>query len=904
MFINNLAYEASAGSGKTFMLVVRYLSLLFKGASPSKILALTFTNKAANEMQERIVQTLEELESRGELDEIVKVTELSSEYLLANRQRVLGEFLNSHTKIMTIDSFFTQILRKFSLYASLMPDFSTFSSQHELKLLSRFLKEVSVAGKKEMLITLSLQSNKRLSDIFFLLDEFYIKFGEVKDMEFKRQDYLQFESEALLCMSELKKIVTSCKSASTTVVKAVEAKNFEELCSKAWIERDSLNYSTFSKCFTPVMDDLLCKIQEAIKNQNRAKEQNFFFALKELVDIYAKSKKALYMDDSELSFNDVTYLVYEILRVLDDSEFLYFRLDSQIEHMLLDEFQDTSILQYEILRPLINEITSGKGIFDNGSFFFVGDVKQSIYRFRGGVSALFDTVREENSTHVEKLLTNYRSQKEVVEFVNGVFEQKIKNYTHQLSRAEANGGYVEVMQNDEPLQEVVTQVQRFLELGADINEIAVLCATNGDGEEIKKALNCQNIEVVTETTTKLINQKSVKAILEYLKYQYFGEDIYLHNFFALIEQEIRPLKRVDFNKIKILDIVKNVIDECGLFSDDFNLVRFLNTVSKQSDIEALLFEYERLDVSAAASELSGVRVLTVHKSKGLEFEHVIVMDRLKKAPPTRDAIIYEYDGITLKNIYLRIKGREGVDKNYANAILKDKSLSREDSVNALYVAFTRARENLFIIAKSKDSMFDILDLKCQKNGILKCEELLDNSMQKRAFRSLEYKSLYYGTQSDILVAEKEQVEDLKSINFGVALHYMLEMLGRFEEKNIAHAKDMMINKYGHVLEDDEIEDLENRVKILLKNEQFLALVNGECYREKAIRYKNNLRYIDLLVKNGSKWNVIDYKSSISYQRENINQVNYYVKAIKEITGDEVHGYICYLKESDIKIVKI
>ncbi|MCK4738251.1 MAG: UvrD-helicase domain-containing protein, partial [Sulfurimonas sp.] len=129
MFINNLCFEASAGSGKTFMLVVRYLSLLFQGAEPSKILALTFTNKAASEMQERIVSTLEELESRGELDEIVKVTELSREYLLENRQRVLNEFLNAHTKIMTIDSFFTSILRKFSLYASLMPDFSTFASQ-------------------------------------------------------------------------------------------------------------------------------------------------------------------------------------------------------------------------------------------------------------------------------------------------------------------------------------------------------------------------------------------------------------------------------------------------------------------------------------------------------------------------------------------------------------------------------------------------------------------------------------------------------------------------------------------------------------------------------------------------------------------------------------------------------
>jgi len=197
-FNNNLCYEASAGSGKTFMLVVRYLSLLFMGASPSKILALTFTNKAAREMQDRVVSTLEELENRGELDEIVKVTELSREYILLNRQKVLEEFLNSNTKIMTIDKFFTQILRKFSLYASLMPDFSTFSSQHELKLLSRFLKEVSVAGKKDTLITLSLQSNKRLESIFNLLDEFYVKKQELSHLTFTKVDFLAFENEAML----------------------------------------------------------------------------------------------------------------------------------------------------------------------------------------------------------------------------------------------------------------------------------------------------------------------------------------------------------------------------------------------------------------------------------------------------------------------------------------------------------------------------------------------------------------------------------------------------------------------------------------------------------------------------------------------------------------------------------
>ena len=914
-FINNLAYEASAGSGKTFMLVVRYLSLLFKGAEPSKILALTFTNKAAFEMQERIVLTLEELESRGELDEIVNVTGLSKEYLLQNRKKLLDLFLNSNTKIMTIDKFFTQILRKFSLYAGLMPDFSTMSSQHELKLLSRFLKEVSVAGKRETLITLSLQSKKRLGDIFELLDEFYTKQKELSHLRFSKVDFWQYEQEALDNFEALKNIVENCKDASSTTKNAVVAESFDDLLTKSWIGRESLNYRTFSKCYVPEMDIYLSKINEAIKNQNRAKEQNFFYALNELVDIYVKSKQALYTDDSELSFNDVTVLVYYLLKERIDSEFLYFRLDSQIEHMLLDEFQDTSILQYEILKPLIEEIVSGKGVFDEGSFFFVGDVKQSIYRFRGGVSALFASVAQECNTHVEPLLTNYRSQKEVIEFVNSVFKDKIKDYLPQKVRPDASFGYVEIVQNDELLEEVIIQIKRLISLGADVNEIAVLCATNGDGEAIKQELQKENIEVVTETTTKLINQKSVKAMLEYLKYLYFREEIYKHNFFALINQEVRDIKRVDFTQVKLLDVVRSAIIEYELFSDDFHLIRLLHVIASQSDIEALLFEYERLDVSAAASDLSGVRVLTVHKSKGLEYEHVIVMDRLKKAPPARDAIIYEYENITLKNVYLRTKGRDALDDEYANALAKEKTLLHEDSLNALYVAFTRARENLFVVLKSKDSVFDILDLTVGNSGVLTCENKNSISTLHVESEPLEYKPLYYGTQSDILALEEDEHEDLKAINFGLAMHYMLEMLGEFKTQNILHAKDMMINKYGYILEDSEIEDISVRVSNLINSKEFISLVDGECYREKAIRYKNNLRYIDLLVQTDVKqdvlslfsnitWNVIDYKSSFTFSDHHLKQIRYYVKAIKEITGDEVNGYICYLLEKEIKIVKV
>ncbi len=904
MFINNLAYEASAGSGKTFMLVVRYLSLLFKGADSKKILTLTFTNKAASEMQERIVTTLEELEHRGELDEIVKVTEFSKEFLLQNRQRVLSEFLNSHTKIMTIDSFFTQILRKFSLYASLMPDFSTFASQHEIKLLTRFLKEADVAGQKDTLVSLALNSKKRLSDIFSLLEEFYIKKHELSHINFSKQNYKVFEDEAMMHFSEFKRLIESCSVASKTALSGVDVNSYDELVAKSWIGKETLNYRTFSKCFTPEMDAILTKIQEAIKNQNRAKEQNFFHSLLGLVSTYEKAKKALYIDDSELSFSDVTVLVHYLLKNRVDSEFLYFRLDANIEHILLDEFQDTSIMQYEILKPLIKEVTAGEGVFNDSSFFFVGDVKQSIYRFRGGVSALFHEVVKENGTKTEALLTNYRSQKEVIEFVNRVFEDKIKNYNHQLTRDEANGGFVQVMLNDDPLQEVSKQVKTLIKLGADIDEIAILCATNGDGQEIKEKLESDGIEVVTETTTKLINQKNVKALLEYLKYVYFKEDIYRYNFFSLINQELDTIEFVDLNSVKLIDMVKNAIKTYNLFNDDFNLIRFLSTIARYSDIEALLFEYERLDVSAAASELSGVRVLTVHKSKGLEYEHVIVMDRLKKAPPSRDAIIYEYDGIKLQNLYLRTKGRDAIDTNYANALAKERLLVREDSLNALYVAFTRARENLFIVKKSKDSMFDILELSPFSKGKLKVEVKPKKiSMIKNA--RFDYSELYYGTQSDILELEKEESQDLKSQNFGLAIHYMLEMIGSFDKKNISQAKDMMLNKYGHILDEEEIKDIQNRIKMLLEYKEFQTLSDGECYKEKALRYKNNLRYIDLLVKHKTGvWNVIDYKSSLAYSEHHLKQVRYYVKAIKEITDESVCGYICYLLKDEIKIVKV
>ena len=722
-------------------------------------------------------------------------------------------------------------------------------------------------------------------------------------LSFEQKSTKVFQESAMLALRDLQNIVASCEGASASLVKAVKAESFEELKEKSWIVKESLEYWVFKKCFTLEMNRALHTIQESIKEYHRVKEGNFFYALNELVHIYIEAKKALYINESELGFSDVIALVYEILHRIDDSEFLYFRLDANIEHMLLDEFQDTSIVQYEILKPLIKEITAGSGIFDNGSFFFVGDVKQSIYRFRGGVSALFGEVAQENDTEVEKLLRNYRSQKEVVEFVNRTFEHKMKNYTPQLVKEGADGGYVEIIQNDELLDEVLLQVQRLLALGVQIDEIAILCATNGDGEEVKNHLQEEDIDVVTETTTKLINQRSVKAVLEFLKYLYFKEEIYRLNFFALIQAKETSVAFVDFNEVSLVDIVKNIIKRYKLFSDDFHLIRFLSALGKYADIESLLFEYERMDIAAAASDLSGVRVLTVHKSKGLEFEHVIVMDRLKRPPSARASIIYKYSGIALENVYLRTQKREEIDSVYATALENERILALEDEFNAFYVAFTRAKRNLFIIKKQEKSSFELLELEIGRVGVLQKEQ--NKTQVKQIYKPLEYQELYYGTQSDILALESEVNEDLSAINFGLALHYLLEMMEDFTQKSIPNANNMMLNKYGYSLSEEEMSDIQNRVEIFTQSDEIQELIEGLVYKEQALRYKNALRYLDLLVeKEDGSFVVIDYKSSLLYSEKHLKQVRYYVKAVSEITGSEVSGYIAYLLKDEVKVVRV
>ena len=892
-----LAYEASAGSGKTFNLVVRYLSLLFMGESASSIVALTFTNKAANEMLERIILTLEELPTRSELPQIARLSGIDEATILEERPKVLSRFLRSDIQISTLDKFFGRILRKFALNAGIMPTFKTIQNHHESALLERFLNEVEVSRASEALVHLSLLSDKRLSDLFGLLSALYSKY---KELDMQSYEGINAPEETIgLAMSlagELSTLALS-KPPSDRARKTMQFESYEELLGKTWLLKPSMEYWDFKKIYEPRMDELLHEIQSAVASQMRRREVLYFKELFAILKLYIKSRQSMAVQSNELSFDDITLNVHTLLREKLESEFLYFRLDSRLKHLLLDEFQDTSVIQFDILRPLIEEIRSGVGVNEGGSFFFVGDVKQSIYRFRGGVSALFHQVAELFDVHLEPLKVNYRSRSEIVDFVNRSFEGKIKGYIPQQSPQSSAGGYVEVLNSDDLLETLCERVAVLIGKGVVPEEIAILTATNKDGSAVEEVLSERGYDVVTETTARLIAQRSVRAIIEYLRYCYFGAGIYRSNCAALlgIQSDMIEQAGVDEVSTAVIAFITRfrIADKSALM--------FIEALRGYRDIEEVVFEIDRLESTSPQSDLKGIRIMTVHKSKGLEFEHVIVCDRLGIARSHNDAIVYDYEGAQLQGMHYRIKGREALDPAYAKALEAEKRASDEDQLNALYVALTRAVESLMVIAKTKNSWFDPLELTASERGILTIKR--QKTKPALPLKRLNFKALQFGAQEETLRSHKEATHDYAAVQFGIALHYTLEMMGDFTSVSLPMALESTRNRYGAVLYSGAMEEIAKRAEFLIHDETFQALAQGIWRKEQMIRHKGNLGVIDLLIQREKGWVIIDYKSGREEEQKHREQVNRYCEAIHSSTGEETEGYLCYLLEDRVEWVK-
>jgi exodeoxyribonuclease V beta subunit len=817
--------------------------------------------------------------------------------LLEMRPKILSRFLRSDIQISTIDKFFGRILRKFALNAGLMPTFKTIQNHHEIKLLERFLNEVEVRGGESTLVHLSLLSDKRLKDLFALLSTLYSKYKEL-DLEYYERCEVPMDQtkQVMGYVDELSALLLS-KPLSERARKTMQIDSFDDLLGKTWLQKETLEYWDFKKIYEPRMDVLLHAIQEGTALQMRRREVLYFKELFAVLKLYIKTRHAMALQGNELSFDDITLNVHTLLREKLESEFLYFRLDSRIKHLLLDEFQDTSVLQFDILRPLIEEIRSGVGVNEGGSFFFVGDVKQSIYRFRGGVSALFHQVAELFDVQVEPLRVNYRSRGEIVGFVNRAFETKIKGYVPQQTPQHLSGGYVEVISSDDLLETLSERIAFLTQSGAALEEIAILTATNKDGSAVEEALSRRGYDVVTETTAKLISARSVRAIIEYLRFCYFKEPLYRANCAALLGVEGERILPADATAL--IGCVIGFIREFEIA--DKSALMFIEALRGYRDIEEVVFEIDRLESTSPQSDLKGIRIMTVHKSKGLEFEHVIVLDRLGAARNNSEAIVYEYEGAQLRGLHYRIKGRENLDPSYAKAIEAEKRATSEDQLNALYVALTRAIRSLSVLSKTKGSWFDPLELSPFSRGELETsgeKPAQANPLQKAVFHGDSY-----GRQEEGITTSHESTRDYAAVQFGLALHYTLEVMGDFTKASLHSALESTRNRYGATLSPSGMEEIEKRIAVLLDDTQFRTLIKGVWYKEQTIRHRGMIGVIDLLVEHDEGWIIIDYKSGREEEQKHREQIYRYADAIRTFKGNNVQGYLCYLSEGGCEWVK-
>jgi len=894
-FNNYFAYSASAGSGKTFALSVRYVALLFMGESPSSILAATFTKKAAAQMRERVfgyIRDIDKAENRFFLDEVAKQSGLSFEEILAQKEVVQNRFLSQSGYIVTIDSFFASIVRSISFEVGLEPSFEMGDIDTDEVMESFLGRLIGNGDTPAFMKLLHMLDDRRLGKVLPLMQDFYKIDPILPTIEKPKMDIDAIETQIEKLRIEMVDLLEGL-GASKSAIGQFSTTSIDELFKKKLFEHEEIaSHRWFKKYANAMVESLYAQMKVLLLEWVEAKDS---LVIANLFRVYGDFKHATLfkaIEKNKLSFDDLSLVAY-LLLTQQEREYIYFKLDSKFKHILIDEFQDTSIIQFLLFKPLIDEIFAGSGVNEFKSFFYVGDTKQSLYRFRGGIEELFDEVARRYDVEVANMNTNYRSSKSVVEFVNATFEGRMKGYVAQLSREDAHGGFVALHSSDEVISKAVEVAEELIEQGANVSDIAFLVFTNNDGVLVQNELLRHNIPNILQTSSsldKLPNIASIVAMVEYLFY---------NNPIDAKALELKyGIERFDcswyYHGLEPFEVCRRIVDIFGCFHDDPNILKLLEFAQGYGDIPSFLEEFYTSSIEISSKVDYGAKIITVHGSKGLEFEHVILIDRSTKKPPERSLLLQNYnEHLQIDQIFLRHKNRESFDDVYSDAVERKKSLSNKDQLNLLYVAMTRAVESMNIISKEENSIFEGLDM--QPQGVAEVIPQPKPPLPAPAsFLSIHN----YGRQ------EKETTpkESSDEIDFGNAMHYTLEMLYGFEASYLENAVDAMVNKFGNLLSEESIEDIVQRIQRLISDGFFQELIEGsEYFKEIAMVHHGRLMIIDLLIEKQGEYIVVDYKSSSKNKEEHIAQVGAYIDAIQATTGKEAKGYILYLLANGTEI---
>lgn len=1001
----NFALEASAGTGKTYQLSMRVAGMLLIGVPLHDILCLTFTNKANDETLERIVSTLSRL-AEGKADDnqteslvsLMKkygkgkkteysVTDLQNDAKTA-RDILLEEF--SSLKIKTIDSFCNSILKLFPFEAQLRPDYAICSeSEDDLLREEAFYNLMETLLKNpdwQKLFSVfadTMEQNKSTAPETLLK---YATFASLKRIELKlplnktplppekiltalyqAQDERKGALDKIHTLADILTARNFGDRRDKTVATLKEIKEIKDAIKSTLLSAETpADHGYFKKTeFSETELQLHSEIKEAVGRYLSLKGD----IAKSLALVLGGSLygelKTLKNEKNVLTYADIGERVFDIL-VADkkniDKDYLYFRLDAKINHILIDEFQDTSVPQWLILRPLAEEAMAGTGQYDkNGSFFYVGDPKQNLYRFRGGSSKLFDKVAQ---TYPERLTTetldiNYRSGKNIVEAVNTIFNKAsdiiygenahTMFQINQKTPQERLDGYISIEhplindnENEKFTDFCLRQVKKAAEAGFSYADIAVLVPSNKDGFQIKEKLLEENIPVRLETSDKLDGTDVFRSLMGLALFIETGDE------FAFLEFALTGSPAFDTSKYadkaqreQIKGHILKIAQSCGKKTIFEKILAVVKDTGLQNRFEKEPDFFQALDVMAASAgfetnveefiscvssgasnrqsltsgENKAVSVMTVHKSKGLQFPCVILpkLDFKLKADATGGSFVLtqEISGRTSFEFVHTAPSLPFLNSSEKEALDAENALVTQDALNGLYVAMTRAEEALIVMAeppKEKETgnkniarlLNDFITVPYQKGD-------LKPYGKKRPLSPSEYTL----TGECRVLEEKTSIEkdfsmDYKSAAFGTALHTGAFLLNGSGD-NLHDAFLGAVALSGATLDNKEKTQLNNYLKQLAANTHWQGLFHGSVFRERKVGMKGSLKSIDFYSDMGNKIVLIDYKTG-EITPETLDkykkQLGYYSVILKNIYQKNVEKFIYHFHEGKLEIINV
>ena len=1036
-------YDASAGAGKTYTLVLEYLKIILTAPRDDayrNILAITFTNKAVHEMKTRVVNSLSAFATDetppkfvGLLEHIASDLGVSTDDVKRKSKRIIRHIIHNYAAfdISTIDKFTHRVIRTFAHDLDLPVTFEvTLDTENLLaeavdaliaqagedetltRLLVDFTMEKTDDDKswdisRELLETgkLILNENNR-AEIGHFRDRSIAEFNAVKDKI--RNECRQLEQESIKLANEALDLIRANGIEFKSFYRGYVPNHFEKIAAGTMVR--NVNYYKYleeiecKRCSasTPgqqkaLVDQIADELLDKLRCINEIVSKYMFYQafLKNitplsLLNTVEKELTRIREEQNVLSIAEFNKLINDQIRD-QPAPFIYERLGEKYRHYFIDEFQDTSELQWQNLVPLINNATSSEWNGERGTLMIVGDPKQSIYRWRGGKAEQFIELAKGKHPFNNKdwklfnLETNYRSYSQVIDFNNEFFQGLSSEFDHPdyaelyLSKTyqknnPKSGGYVNIsfIENGDDeskdevyIRKVIETIEAVRAKGFSYSDIAILTRKRSQGVAVASALTQLKIQIISSETLLIENASEVRFVADLLHYlknpknreaqanflQFLAlrqQAMPVHDFIAAgmtftrenqleswLEEMGYTFSFSAVRKKSLYEAVELIIEAFVDDRDNAYVQYFLDIVLERdikgmSGIADFLEFWDRTSSSFSIPAPEGedaVRIMTIHKSKGLEFPVVIfpfAEEEFHRKPKEKLWVEADQEVFGLPKVLIDNSSQvEEFGEEASGLYQLKKQEALLDTINVLYVALTRAEEQLYVISSmnlsSKGEM--------PKNNL--CSFFIKYLQQKEVFDEnvLEY---HFGSPekvsegsalsdrgpviksattlmppSSIKIAKRESAmwgtNQLEAIDYGNLIHQIMAWVRFPSDVDNAISTAVESGLISSLHRDQVLSTVKAIVTHSELSDHFQS--DGIVYNEQdIIRPSGGVLKPDRISTIGDSAFVLDYKTGAP-SPHHAEQVDNYAEAVSGLGYHVVKKTLVYLG-TDIKVINL